>query len=88
MGKKKSPSDAYAVRSSLPTAELCLNVLARSAVPFLYFNRSLYITLWHNSIAFSMAVGFEHVTRAEKKSDEKIFAVGFSFRFSFFFFLL
>lgn len=35
---------------------------------------------------FSMAVGFEHVTRAEKKSDEKIFAVGFSFRFSFFLF--
>lgn len=59
------------MRSSLPTAELRLKVLARSAVRFLYFTRSLYITLWHNSIASRWLWGFEHVTRAEKKEQKK-----------------
>lgn len=86
MGEKKSPSDAYVVRSSLPTAELCLNVLARSAVPFLYFNRSLYITLWHNSIAFRWLWVLNMLQEQKKKATKKSLLWVFLFVFLFFFF--
>lgn len=67
MHKPRKTSYAYSMCSFLPTTELCLNVLACSAIHVFCILFVPCTLRYATTVLLSVAVGFEYVTRAEKK---------------------